>query len=52
MTFCPNQRGSKKYKLNVKVGGEVLHLGYFATAEEAALFYARRAAGRDTSVTG
>ena len=28
--------------------GEKVYLGYFATAEEAALFYARREAGRDT----
>ena len=48
VTFCPKQKGSKKYRLEVTVGGKRLHLGYFATAEEAALFYARREAGMDT----
>ena len=48
VTFCPKQ-GSKKYQLSVKVGRKDVHLGYFATAEQAALFYARREAGRDTS---
>ena len=47
--YYPKERGSKKYKLNVRVGGKMVNLGYFATAEEAALFYARREAGRDTS---
>ena len=49
VTFKPKERGSKKYKLTVKVGRKDVHLGYFATAEQAALFYARREAGRDTS---
>ena len=35
------------YKLNVRVGGKMTFLGCFATAEEAALSYARREAGRD-----
>ena len=46
VSFYPKRQGSKKYKLSVWVGGT---LGWFATAEEAALFYARREAGRDTS---
>ena len=49
VTFCPKERSSKKYKLKVWVGGKQVSLGWFATAEEAALFYARREAGRDTS---
>ena len=32
-----NQKGSKKYMLEVWVGGKRVTLGYFATAEEAAL---------------
>ena len=47
--YRPKERGSKKYKLSVRVGGKEVHLGWFATAEQAALFYARREAGRDTS---
>ena len=43
------QQGSKKYMLKVRVGGKKVTLGRFATAEQAALFYARREAGRDTS---
>ena len=48
-------RGAKKsrerrqWELKVRVGGKSVSLGYFATAEQAALFYARREAGRDTS---
>ena len=49
VTFCPKRKGSKMYKLNVWVGGKMVTLGLFATAEQAALFYARREAGRDTS---
>ncbi|EOD34421.1 hypothetical protein EMIHUDRAFT_122777 [Emiliania huxleyi CCMP1516] len=49
VSFCPKQSGSKKYKLAVRAGGRKVTLGYFATAEQAALFYARREAGRDTS---
>ena len=49
VSFCPKQQGSKKYMLKVKVGGKKVTLGRFATAEQAALFYARREAGRDTS---
>ena len=49
VTFYPKERGSKKYKLQVTVGGKRVFLGLFATAEQAALFYARREAGRDTS---
>ena len=49
VTFKPKERSSKKYKLSVTVGSKNVHLGYFATAEQAALFYARREAGRDTS---
>ncbi|EOD05493.1 hypothetical protein EMIHUDRAFT_97368 [Emiliania huxleyi CCMP1516] len=50
VTFYPKERGSKKYKLHVWVGSKLLHLGLFATAEQAALFYARREAGRDMAV--
>ena len=32
---------SKPYQARVKRGGKLLHLGYFATAEEAALCIAR-----------
>ncbi|EOD27744.1 hypothetical protein EMIHUDRAFT_204691 [Emiliania huxleyi CCMP1516] len=49
VTFYPNRQCSKKYQLKVKVGGTTVFLGCFATAEQAALFYARREAGRDTS---
>jgi len=49
VTFKPKERGSKKYELRVWVGGKKVFLGMFATAEQAALFYARREAGRDTS---
>ena len=49
VTFYPKRRGSKKYELTVRFGDRMVHLGLFATAEEAALFYARREAGRDTS---
>jgi len=49
VVFCPKQRGSKKYQLAVTSGGKLVHLGMFATAEQAALFRARREAGRDTS---
>ena len=47
--YLPKERGSKKNQLQVKVEGKRARLGYFATAEQAALFYARREAGRDTS---
>ncbi|EOD40817.1 hypothetical protein EMIHUDRAFT_121838 [Emiliania huxleyi CCMP1516] len=46
--YRPKQSGSKKYKLTVTSGGKQVHLGMFATAEQAALFYARKEAGRDT----
>jgi len=49
VSYCPKQSGTKKYELRVKIGGKDVHLGRFATAEQAALFYARREAGRDTS---
>ena len=49
VTFCPKRQGSKKYQLQVRVGGKQVSLGRFTTAEQAALFYARREAGRDTS---
>ena len=49
VTYYPKEKGSKKYMLQVTVGGKRSFLGYFATAEQAALFYARREAGRDTS---
>ena len=42
--FCPKTRGSKKYQLQVSVGGKRDNLGYFATAEEAALARARACA--------
>ena len=47
--YLPKKRGSKKYMLQVTVGGKHLTLGCFATAEQAALFYARREASSDTS---
>ena len=47
--YRPKERGSKKYELKVRVGDKMAFLGCFATAEEAALFFARREAGRDTS---
>ena len=31
--YCPKQKGCKKYKLRVRVGGKLVSLGYFATAE-------------------
>ncbi|EOD17683.1 hypothetical protein EMIHUDRAFT_118445 [Emiliania huxleyi CCMP1516] len=50
VVYCPSQHGrGKKYQLMVSVGGKQVYLGMFATAEQAALFYARREAGRDTS---
>ncbi|EOD06959.1 hypothetical protein EMIHUDRAFT_106636 [Emiliania huxleyi CCMP1516] len=49
VSYRPNERGTKKYKLQVSAGGKVVSLGCFATAEQAALSYARREAGRDTS---
>ena len=48
VAFCPKEKGPKKYKLSVRAGGRTLN-GWFATAEQAALFYARREAGKDTS---
>ena len=49
VTFYPKERGRKKYKLSVRVGGKQLYLGMFDTAEEAAL--ARAApVGHDRSV--
>ena len=47
--YCPKEQGRKKYKLQVWEGGKNITLGMFATAEQAALFSARREAGRDTS---
>ena len=47
--YRPKQQGSQKYELKVRDGGKQVRLGLFATAEQAALFYARREAGRDTS---
>jgi len=47
--YLPRQRGGKKYKLRGRDGDELVYLGMFATAEQAALFYARREAGKDTS---
>jgi len=49
VTCRPKQHGSKNYQLKVRAGGKMVTLGMFATAEQAALFYARREAGRDTS---
>ena len=49
VSYCPKRNGSKKYELRVTCGGKQIRLGLFATAEQAALFYARREAGRDTS---
>ncbi|EOD05642.1 hypothetical protein EMIHUDRAFT_220104 [Emiliania huxleyi CCMP1516] len=48
VSFCP--KGSKKYKLAVRVGGKQATIGRFTTAEQAALFHARREAGRDMAV--
>ena len=48
VSYNPKKRGSKKYHLQVTVGGKKANLGLFATAEQAALFYARREAGMDT----
>ena len=42
-------RSSKQFEAKVRAGGKSVFLGMFATAEQAALFYARREAGRDTS---
>ena len=42
-------RSKKKFEAKVRDGGKRVFLGYFASAEQAALFYARREAGRDTS---
>ncbi|EOD37637.1 hypothetical protein EMIHUDRAFT_225200 [Emiliania huxleyi CCMP1516] len=39
-------RGSKKFKAQVQDGGKCVHLGSFATAEEAATAYARSEYGR------
>ncbi|EOD08155.1 hypothetical protein EMIHUDRAFT_106188 [Emiliania huxleyi CCMP1516] len=39
--YCPKQKGRKKYQLQVRVGGKLVTLGCFATAEEAALARAR-----------
>ena len=36
---------SKPYEARVKRGGKIVHLGYFATAEEAALCVARSPEG-------
>ena len=52
VTFCPKERSSKKYKLKVWVGGKQVSLGWFATAEEAALCYARRMADKRASAAG
>ncbi len=41
VSYCPKERGSKKYKLEVKTGGKTAFLGFFATAEEAPLVYDR-----------
>ena len=49
VTFCPKEQGRKKYKLQAWDGGKNISLGMFATAEQAALFSARREAGRDTA---
>ena len=48
VTFKPKKQRTKKYELTVRVGTKKVTLGYFATAEQAALFYARWEAGRDT----
>ena len=49
VTYHAKAQGRKKYSLMVTAGGKQVTLGWFATAEQAALFYARREAGRDTS---
>ncbi|EOD36322.1 hypothetical protein EMIHUDRAFT_110360 [Emiliania huxleyi CCMP1516] len=45
----PKEHGSNKFTLQVRDGGKLVNLGRFATPEQAALFYARRRAGRDTT---
>ena len=45
--YRPKERGTKKYKLQVRVGSRNVFLGYFATAEEAALAYARTPEAQD-----
>ena len=39
-------RREKKFKAEVNAGGKCVHLGYFNTAEEAAVAYARSEYGR------
>ncbi|EOD16904.1 hypothetical protein EMIHUDRAFT_102840 [Emiliania huxleyi CCMP1516] len=46
--YRQKHQGSQKYELKVRDGCKQVRLGLFATAEEAALFYARREAGMDT----
>ena len=41
-----NSGKSKPYQAHVKRGGKAVHLGYFATAEEAALCYVRELAAK------
>ena len=41
-----NDRGNKKFKAQVRVAGKSVSLGYFDTAEEAAIAYARSEYGR------
>ena len=41
VSYRPKKRGSKKYRLQVTVGGKKANLGLFATAEQAE-FYATR----------
>ena len=49
---CLNQRGqSKPYQVRVRRGGNLVHLGAFATAEEAALCVARTPEGRAVYMT-
>ena len=40
---------NQSWREQVRDGGKLVNLGRFATPEQAALFYARREAGRDTS---
>ena len=40
---------NQSWREQVRDGGKLVNLGRFATPEQAALFYARRRAGRDTT---
>ncbi|EOD39871.1 hypothetical protein EMIHUDRAFT_223437 [Emiliania huxleyi CCMP1516] len=42
-------RRNMKFQVHVRDGGKRVHLGYFDTAEEAAIAYARSECGRDSA---